>query len=272
MRRWTALLANRCFLLLWVGRTVSWFGNAMAPIALGFTVLDSTGSVGALSAVVAAHSVPNLVLVLFGGVVADRAMRNQALAAASFVSAVSQACCVVVVATDIATVSNLMAISAVNGAAAALAGPASGALFRLVVPDDELRDANVLARIGMNGALLSGAALGGVVVGAFGPAVALAIDSFTFLVAGMTFAWLPRIEVAGSRGRSFVTALREGFSYVITSGWISGSILVTLVQCFAGGLHVIALVVADASFGRAGMGLAARRRSAEVCLARSPSG
>lgn len=259
MQRWRALLANRAFTLLWAGRTISWFGNAMAPIALGFAVLDITGSVADLSAVVAARSVPNLLLVLFGGVLADRAMRNQALVAASLVSAASQGLCVALIATGAASIPALMAISVVNGAAAALSGPASGALFRLVVRDDQLRDANVLGRIGMNGALLSGAALGGVIVGVLGPGAALAIDSLTFLLAGIAFLWLPRIEVTESSRGSLLGALRDGFRYVIDSRWISGIIIVTFVHmaCFAGGLQVIALVVADASFGRAGMGLAA---------------
>lgn len=73
--RWARVLSTRSFRALWIGRTVSWFGNAVAPVALAFAVLDITKSTTALGAVVAARSVPHLALVLVGGSLADRANR-----------------------------------------------------------------------------------------------------------------------------------------------------------------------------------------------------
>ena len=51
-------LAERQFRLLFAGRTVSVLGNAIAPIALAFAVLDLTGSKSDLGFVLAARAMP----------------------------------------------------------------------------------------------------------------------------------------------------------------------------------------------------------------------
>ena len=56
-------------------------GNAIAPVALAFAVLDLTGSAADLGLVVGARSLMNVVFVLFGGVVADRLPRHLVLVA-----------------------------------------------------------------------------------------------------------------------------------------------------------------------------------------------
>jgi hypothetical protein len=48
----------------------------MAPVALAFAVLDLTGSRSDLGFVLAARTVPQVVFILVGGVIADRLPRN----------------------------------------------------------------------------------------------------------------------------------------------------------------------------------------------------
>ena len=48
----------------------------MAPVALAFAVLHVSDSAGALGLVLAAHSIPQVVFLLLGGVVADRLGRT----------------------------------------------------------------------------------------------------------------------------------------------------------------------------------------------------
>ena len=72
MRRFSpAPLVEREFRLLFVVRTVSSLGSAVAPVGLAFAVLDLTGSKADLGYVLAARSVPTVVFILFGGVWAD---------------------------------------------------------------------------------------------------------------------------------------------------------------------------------------------------------
>lgn len=67
-----APLRYAAFRRLAAGRLVNMVGNAVAPVALAFAVLDLTGSVRDLGLVVGARSLMNVLFVLFGGVLADR--------------------------------------------------------------------------------------------------------------------------------------------------------------------------------------------------------
>ena len=108
-------------------------GNAMAPIALAFAVLDLTGSARDLGLVVGARSLTNVVLLLFGGVVADRLPRQLVLVASSVLAMVTQAAWRRWCSPD-RPPGLLMALAAVNGAVSAFAFPAAAALVAQTVP------------------------------------------------------------------------------------------------------------------------------------------
>lgn len=163
------------------------------------------------------------------------------------------------VLTHTANLSLLMSLAAINGTAAALSGPATGALIREVVPADQLREANVVSRLGQNGALLSGMAVAGIISATLGPGVGLAIDALTFLVAGIAYSFIPVTapQPTPSNRPSMLQDLRSGLGYVIQVRWISawvGLILVLQISD-AGGLMVLGPAVADSTFGRMGFGL-----------------
>jgi MFS family permease len=72
-----ALLATeRDFLVFYFGYTASLIGTTMSRIALTFAVLDSGGTVTELGLVFAASVVPQVLVMLGGGVLADRVGRR----------------------------------------------------------------------------------------------------------------------------------------------------------------------------------------------------
>ena len=76
------VLRHRRFAYLVGGRTVSLVGNGLAGLAIAFAVRDLTGSTTDLGLVLAARSVPLVVFMLFGGVLADRLPRHLVLVVA----------------------------------------------------------------------------------------------------------------------------------------------------------------------------------------------
>ncbi|MEV5983666.1 MFS transporter [Streptomyces sp. NPDC052051] len=76
-----APLAIRPYRLHFTARMLSWTGSAVAPIGLAFAVLHIGGGPGALGAVLAASVVPQILLLLVGGVVADRLPRDRVMVA-----------------------------------------------------------------------------------------------------------------------------------------------------------------------------------------------
>jgi MFS family permease len=85
------VLRERDFRLLLTGQTLSNLGSALVPIALAFAVLDLTGSATDLGLVLLASRLPNLVLVLAGGVVADRLPRRWVMLASDAIRCLTQA-------------------------------------------------------------------------------------------------------------------------------------------------------------------------------------
>jgi len=120
---------NPSFRWLILGRGVSLLGNAVAPIALAFAVIDLTGSATDLGLVVGARSLANVLFLLIGGVVADRVPRKLVLIGSMSTAALSQAAVTALVFTGTAHIGTLMALSAVNGTAAAFSMPATAMLI-----------------------------------------------------------------------------------------------------------------------------------------------
>jgi MFS family permease len=234
-------------------------GNAVAPIALAFAVLDLTGSALDLGIVVGGRSITTIVFILIGGVVADRLPRSVVMVASSTLAAASQAAVAALVLTHTATIPLLLGLSCVNGLVSAFAFPAVSALVPQTVNDDERTQANALNRLGSNAAMILGAALGGLLVAGVGPGWGLAVDSATFLVSAVLFG-LVRVKdhrAPSSEGARMLTELREGWREFVSRPWVWIVVLGFTFFNMAeqGALNVIGPTVADASFGRTVWGL-----------------
>ena len=254
-------LRSAPFRWLLAARTTSILGNAVAPIALAFAVLDLTGSAADLGLVVASRSVANVAVLLFGGVIADRLPRDVVLVGTSFAAAVTQGAVAALVVTGSASIPSLVVLSVLNGAVAAVSLPAAGALVPDTVPETQLRPANALLRLGLNGGSILGASAGAGLVAVVGPGWGLAVDAAGFAVAGVLFGRMRLPRGAAEAGRtertSVVADLREGWREFVGRRWVWIVVLqfAVLNAAFVGATAVLGPVVADASFGRAAWGL-----------------
>lgn len=91
MRGSLAPLRHRPFRYFLAARLCTLLASAAAPIAVAFAVLDLTSSPSALGVVLASRATPMAVLVLFGGVVADRFRRDLVLVTSNLVCLGTQA-------------------------------------------------------------------------------------------------------------------------------------------------------------------------------------
>ncbi|ROS52663.1 MFS transporter [Frigoribacterium sp. PhB24] len=257
-------LAHGTFRWLLAARTTGVLGNAVAPIALAFAVLDLTGSAADLGLVVAARSIANVAVLLVGGVIADRLRRDVVLIGTSWAAAGTQAVVAALVITGSATIPLLVVLSVLNGAVAAVSLPAAAALVPETVPTALLRPANALLRLGLNGGSVVGASAGAGVVAVVGPGWGLAVDAAGFALAGVLYSRLrlpPRTHPASSgaadSGSSVIADLRKGWSEFTRRSWVWIVVaqFAVLNAAFVGATTVLGPVVADGTFGRAAWGL-----------------
>src|SRR5215467_586806 len=176
------VLSNRNFRLLLADRLLAPAAVAFALVGVSFAVLGATrsaahpaGSTADLAFVLAAETAPSLVVLLIGGVIADRVAPQLVIVFANVMVAVGEGTFGVLVMTGQARVWNMILLQLLTGSGIALFYPASTALLPRLVPAGQLRDASAVSRLGMNAATMAGAALAGVCVAAFGPGWALAV-------------------------------------------------------------------------------------------------
>ncbi|WP_022882905.1 MFS transporter [Gryllotalpicola ginsengisoli] len=260
----TALAPLRFAPFRWLAlaRTVNMLGNAVAPVALAFAVLDLGYSATDLGIVVAARSVPNVALLLVGGVIADRMPRQLVLVGSSVFSFLTQAAVAALVLARADTLAWLIVLSVVNGSLTALSQPASAGITPQTVPPEVRRPAIVLLRLGFNLAATVGAAAGAALVAWIGSGWGIAVDAATFGLAGVFFALmglaLPRDATSQEPERQHpIRDLVEGWREFTSREWVWVIVAQFLVinACFGGALSVLGPVIADETFGRADWGL-----------------
>ena len=181
-------LREREFRLLFTGRAVSQVGSGMAPVALAFAVLDLTGSTADLGIVLAVRQVAVVVLLLYGGVWADRLPRHLVMVWSNLLSGLSQATVASLLLTHHASIPALAGLAAVNGASSAFFFPASFGIVPQTVPASLLQQANAMLRLGLTGTSIGGAALGGILVAATNPGWAIAVDAASYGLAAWALA------------------------------------------------------------------------------------
>jgi MFS family permease len=165
-----------------------------------------------------------VVLVLVGGVWADRLPRHLVMVVADVVRAVTQALAAALLLTGRAEVWHLMVLMAVYGAAQAFFDPASTGLVPQTVSRARLQQANGLLQLSRSTSSVLGPAVAGVLVATVGPGWAFAADSVTFLVS-VAFLAVLRIEREARAARTrFVADLVEGWREFTSRTWVWASV------------------------------------------------
>jgi MFS family permease len=209
------------FAWFFMGRLISTAGSVMAPVAIVFAVLDITDSTFAVGQVLAARSIPLVLFLLIGGMVADRLPRARVLVVAHLASFVTQGFAAFLVISDRAELAQLVVLEALNGVTTAFTMPAILGLVPQLVDRRYLQQANALLAFSRSGLAVLGPALAGTLVITVGPGWALAFDALTWAVAGMcmVFVKVPHRTEAPETG-SMIASLRSGWTVFRSHTWL----------------------------------------------------
>ncbi|NUO58413.1 MAG: MFS transporter [Hamadaea sp.] len=214
------LFAYPRYLTFWLGQVTSVVGSSVSLIALPALVLPARGP-AAFGLVIAAQALAGVLLLLFGGVIADRYSR-------SVVMAISDAVCVVGVAGFLAFAQSgplalLMAAACLVGVGGAIYQPAHRAAMPQVVPAELLQKANALESATKRLGAAGGALLGGVLIATVGARGAFVVDLATYAVSLVTLLWLrlPALRTGDVQPgvRAVLAEARDGVQEVRRRPW-----------------------------------------------------
>ncbi|NYG58365.1 MFS family permease [Nocardioides daedukensis] len=262
-------LAELNFRWYFLARTVNMIGGTMASVALAFAVLEISDSPAALGQVLAANSIPMVVFLLIGGVIADRFNRATLMRVCNLLAGLSQGASAILVLTGRAELWHLVALSALNGTVFAVSLPAMSSVLPQLVPREHLQQANVLVSM-MRGALtILGPSTAGVIVVAFSPGWALAVDAASWLLSAAILLGV-RIpsRLRGSSPTSTLADLKAGWSLFIGHTWLWVVVLAfgALNAIHAGAWSTLGPALAKDTIGERGWGLALSAEAAGLLL------
>ena len=214
------LLANPNVCRMFIAYVVSYTGTAMAPIAMAFGVLELTGSAADAAFVIAAPTAASIVVLLLGGVIADRTSRKRIMVFAEVTAMTAQCTIAWLFISDNATVPLLTGCMLVNGIAVAFHAPAATGLIIQLVPRAELQATNALLGIARNSAVALGAALAGVLVATVGPGLTLLIDGLSFGFSAILVSLLRPVAQERTPPQSVLRYLHLGWQEFSRHTWL----------------------------------------------------
>ena len=227
------LLGNRRYLAFWLGQVTSVAGSAISLVALPALVLPSRGP-AVFGLVVASEALAGVLLLLFGGVIADRYSRSAVMAVSDVISACGVAGFILLA--EAGPLPALMLAACLVGVGGALYQPAHRATMPQVVPVELLQKANALDSATKRLGAAGGALLGALLIVSVGAKGAFAIDIVTFVVSLVTLLWLRLPAIGGTPSGAGVRAVlaeaREGISEVRRRPWALVIMIQGTVQVF----------------------------------------
>ncbi|QDZ14260.1 MFS transporter [Humibacter ginsenosidimutans] len=193
---------------------VSWMGNAAWQVGLAWVAVRTLSPAQA-GLVITIATIPQALLTLVGGVVADRFDTRRVMIAAQL----GQAAVLVVGAllwTSVAHLPLLVAAGIAEGVFVGLSAPASATLGRQLVVSDDLATVSGWNQISARLARLAGAPIGAAIVGWLGLPAVMVVDAVSFVVvaASMAFIVRPRFRLHGAVEEGWLRSLGSGLDYL----------------------------------------------------------
>lgn len=212
---------------LWIGQVLSGFGGQLTFVAVMFQVWDQTSSPAWTGAVGLAQALPLIMLGLFAGTLVDRMERRRIY----LVTTIGQWLVATVMASQLlfgrVPVGVLLGLIAVQASFGATSGPVARTVLPQLLPRDQLAAGIALNRIGFQGAMLLGPALGGVIIGAWGVGVCYLIDALSFLAALYGVLGLPRMQLETS-AKPGLRGVWDGLRFITATPVIRGALVTDL--------------------------------------------
>jgi hypothetical protein len=209
--------------------SASLVGDGVLLVALAWQVYDLYGTPAAMSAVGVALSLPQVVTLLFGGVVSDRFDPRKVMLASDLMRLATMTTLAVLSVTgSLTSLWPILVIAAVHGAAAGFFGPAFDATVPRIVPAGDLVSANALDQfVRPAGMQIFGPMLAGAVIAIGGVGWAFGVNAATFALSVVCLLAMRRTPLAAddSATGSIWQEMRQGLSYVRKHVWLWGTFL-----------------------------------------------
>ncbi len=179
------IFSSQPFALLWIGQTISTLGDGVSGIALAWLVLLLTGSATAMGLVIAVQILPTVLLLLMGGVTADRFSRRLVMLWSDGGRALVTFLIVGLGWFHLLHLWHLLVLALIFGVVDSFFSPAYSAIMPQLVSTEDLPSANALTALSRQMGRLLCPLMGAACVAITGPVIAFAFDGLTFIISAL---------------------------------------------------------------------------------------
>ncbi|SFL71256.1 Major Facilitator Superfamily protein [Gracilibacillus orientalis] len=247
-----SLFRNRTFIFLFIGGFLALIGFSMFFMTTTWFVISDLNSASSLGIILIAITVPRILMMAFGGVIADKFKKTTIMFSTSSIQGVLLVIIFLLHNANQLTFLYLIILGSIFGTLDAFSGPAGTSLIPKIVQKNQIKQANAiiqgLGQIGfVIGPIISGSVMeiGGVTAGYLVSAIIVLLSAFflfpPFLKEGPVVNTIKQTPF-----KDFV----EGLSYVKASKFlITGILILITLNFFAFGAISIAIPILVETYG-----------------------
>jgi len=208
-------LWNKNFFLLWQGSLVSFIGDMLYQFALGFWVLEKTGSTAVMGMVMAAGFIPQIIIGIFAGTYVDRHDRKNVIVITDFLRGTAVLIGGIMALLNLLPVWGVIVLSVIIGACSSFFYPAMGSSIPDIVPSESLDRANSLTSMIQGGGKIIGKAMAGFLFAIVGAPILFIANGLSYLLSALSefFISIPQVHKENSQ-KKFHDDLRTGARYL----------------------------------------------------------
>jgi MFS family permease len=213
-------LKNGTFRNYYFGMVGQWVAANMQGVTQSFLVYYLTGSAAILGSTALASALPQLILLLFGGALADRVQKKRLLQLSQLGECCSALIILIALTTGYLSKDHagtwwiLIMTSVFSGIFNGLAMPARQSMITEIVPHEQVMNAVSLNSMGTNICTLVGPSIAGFLIAGAGYKAVYGTMVVLYLVAITLTNFLPVTATVSSRGRNTIADIKEGLKYI----------------------------------------------------------
>lgn len=234
-------LWNRNFFLLWQGQLVSVFGDALYSMALGFWVLQETGSTTIMGSIMALVTIPRIIIGPVAGVIVDRYDRKKLIILGDLIRGIGMLVVAILSLNGLLKIWMVMLMGILLGICSSFFNPSIQSVLPEIVPNDKLVKANSSYQMATTGADIVGLSIGGFLYTLIGAPLMFLINSISYLFSAFTegFIKIPKIE-RKNLNITFKEDFMEGIKFILTfKGLVRSLIMAFFINFLFGMIRVL---------------------------------
>jgi MFS family permease len=203
------------FRALWLGVLVSNIGLWMQTVGAQWLLVQQPHASVLVALVQTADMLPDVLLGVVGGVLADTLDRRRLLIAVQAVMGMTAVLLTVLTVVGQMPPALLLTFTFILGSGSVLSVPAYQSLVPQLVPRSQIAAAATLSSVSVNLARAIGPAIAGILIARVGVGAVFGLNAGTLLLYGVVVVfWHPPARTGSRRPEHFVAALRSGGRYV----------------------------------------------------------